>query len=344
MQDFWCSGEHNGKGQPAGVMKSVECVFSGVGSFLPERAVTNQELAKTVDTSDEWIRSRSGIAQRHLGGDDEATSDFASKAAWNALDKAGLKPRDIGLIIVATVTPDKTFPSTAVYVQEKLGIPVCIAFDVSAACAGFIYALNIAHNFVETEQVKHALVIGAEKLSCFLDWEDRATCVLFGDGAGAVVLSGEPPRTARRPRGVLATYLAADGRLAKHLYADGGPSTTGTVGKVRMNGKEVFRNAVQEISDAVFEVTERAKISRHEIDWFVPHQANIRIIQSCAKKLDLNEDKVIVTIDKHANTSAASIPLALDAGIRDGRIQREQLLVFAALGGGLAWGSALVRY
>jgi len=215
---------------------------------------------------------------------------------------------------------------------------------VSAACAGFLYAMNIAHDFIRTGQVKHALVIGAEKLSCFLDWEDRATCVLFGDGAGAVVLSGEAPQTAREPRGVLATYLSSDGRLAKHLYADGGPSTTGTVGKVRMNGKEVFRNAVEQISNAVFEVTERAKVSRHEIDWFVPHQANIRIIESCAKRLELDKSKVIITIDKHANTSSASIPLALDAGIRDGRIERGQLLVFAALGGGLAWGSALARY
>ncbi len=325
-------------------MSTTETIISGVGSYLPENVVTNHDLAKRVETSDEWIRSRSGIGQRHFAADDQATSDMAREAAWNALDQAGLKPSDIGLIIVATVTPDKTFPSTAVYVQEKLGVPPCIAFDVSAACAGFIYAMNIAHSLIATGQVKHALIIGAEKLSCFLDWSDRATCVLFGDGAGAAVLSGAAPRTAEPPRGVLATYLAADGRLAEHLYADGGPSTTGTVGKVRMNGKEVFRNAVQEIAGAVFEVTERAKVSRHDIDWFVPHQANIRIIHSCAKKLDLDESKVIVTIDKHANTSSASIPLALDAGIRDGRIKRGELVVFAALGGGLAWGSALVRY
>ena len=325
-------------------MSTIECVISGVGGAMPDQIVTNHDLAKKVDTSDEWIRSRSGIAERRIARDDEVTSDFATAAAWKAMDRAGLKPRDIGLIIVATVTPDNTFPATAVHVQRKLGVPPCIAFDVSAACAGFLYALNTAHAFIATEQVRHALVIGAEKLSCFLDWEDRATCVLFGDGAGAVVLSGETPLTARPPRGVLATYLSADGRLAKHLYADGGPASTGTVGKVRMNGKEVFRNAVEEISGAVFEVTERAKVSRHEIDWFVPHQANIRIIQSCAKKLELNEDKVVVTIDKHANTSSASIPLALDAAVSDGRIERGQLLVFAALGGGLAWGSALVRY
>lgn len=325
-------------------MLDIETVISGVGSFLPERVVTNHDLAKRVDTSDEWIKSRSGISQRHYADDDVATSDLAAGAAWNALDQAGLKPRDIDLVIVATVTPDKTFPSVAVYVQEKLNIPAGIAFDVSAACAGFLYALNVAHDFIRTGQVKHALVIGAEKLSCFLDWEDRATCVLFGDGAGAVVLSAAEPQTARRRRGVLATYLCADGRMAKHLHTDGGPSTTATVGQVRMNGKEVFRNAVEHISNAVFEVTERAEVSRHEIDWFVPHQANIRIIQSCAKKLSLEEEKVIITIDKHANTSSASIPLALDAGIRDGRIKRGQLLVFAALGGGLAWGSALIRY
>ncbi|GJL95993.1 MAG: 3-oxoacyl-[acyl-carrier-protein] synthase 3 [Hyphococcus sp.] len=325
-------------------MSTIETIISGVGSYLPDNVVTNDDLAKKVDTSDEWIKSRSGIGQRHFAADEQATSDLAYEASWKALEQAGLKPHDIGLIIVATVTPDRTFPSTAVYVQQKLGVPPGIAFDVSAACAGFMYAMNIAHNFISTGQIKHALIIGAEKLSCFLDWEDRSTCVLFGDGAGAMVLSGEGPRTSRRPRGVLATYLSSDGRLADHLYADGGPSTTGTVGQVRMNGKEVFRNAVQEISGAVFEVTELAKVSRHEIDWFVPHQANIRIIESCAKKLELDSNKVIVTIDKHANTSSASIPLALDEGIRDGRIKRGELLVFAALGGGLAWGSALVRY
>ncbi len=325
-------------------MSVLESIIAGIGSCLPETVVTNQDLAKRIETSDEWIRSRSGIGERHIARDDEVTSDFATTAAWRALDQAGLKPRDIELIIVATVTPDKTFPSTAVYVQKKLGAPPGIAFDVSAACAGFLYALNIAHNFISTGQVTHALVIGAEKLSCFLDWSDRATCVLFGDGAGAVVLSGQKSQTAAAPRGILATYLSADGRLAEHLYADGGPASTATVGKVRMNGKEVFRNAVQEISNAVLEVTERAKVRREEIDWFVPHQANIRIIEACAKRLELDDGKIIVTIEKHANTSSASIPLALDQGVRDGRIKRGELLVFAALGGGLAWGSALVRY
>jgi 3-oxoacyl-[acyl-carrier-protein] synthase-3 len=325
-------------------MTTIESVISGVGGCLPEKVVTNHDLAKFIDTSDEWIRSRSGIGERHFVAEGEITSDLATNAAWKALDRAGLKPRDIDLIIVATVTPDRTFPSTAVYVQQKLSAPPGIAFDVSAACSGFLYGLNIAHNFIISGQVKHALVIGAEKLSAILDWEDRATAVLFGDGAGAVVLSASKPHTAAAPRGILATYLNADGRLAEHLYADGGTALTGTAGKVRMNGKEVFRNAVEQISNAVFEVTELAKVSREEIDWFVPHQANIRIIQSCAKKLELDESKVIVTIEKHANTSSASIPLALEAGIEDGRIKRGQLLVFAALGGGLAWGSALVRY
>ena len=325
-------------------MSEVEAVVSGVGAYLPSRVVTNDELAKTVDTSDEWIRSRSGIGQRHFAAEDELTSDMAREAAWSALNRAGLKPRDIELIIVATVTPDKTFPSTAVYVQEKIGAPPGIAFDISAACAGFMYAINLANSFIVTGQVRHALIIGAEKLSCFLDWNDRATCVLFGDGAGAMILSADSPSISKPRRGVLSTYVSSDGRLAPHLYADGGPASTNTVGQVRMNGKEVFRNAVQEISNAVFEVTERACVPREDIDWFVPHQANIRIIEACAKKLSLSHDKIVTTIDRHANTSSASIPLALNDAIEDDRIKRDQLLVFAALGGGLAWGSALIRY
>lgn len=322
-----------------------QTILSGVGSYLPDRVVTNAELATFVDTSDEWIRSRSGIAQRHFASDDQATSDLATKAAQRALESAGLVASDIDLIIVATVTPDKTFPSTAVFVQEKLGAPPGIAFDLSAACSGFLYGVNVAHNFIASGQVKHALVIGAEKLTCFLDWEDRGTCVLFGDGAGAIVLSAEQGQdTGDAPRGVLGTYLSSDGKLAEHLYADGGPSTTGTVGKVRMNGREVFRHAVDQISGAVVEVAKVGNVSCDEIDWFVPHQANIRIIDACAKRLSLDPGKIIITIDRHGNTSSASIPLALDEGIRDGRIKRGQLLAFAALGGGLAWGSALVRY
>ncbi len=325
-------------------MSSLETILSGVGGYLPERVVTNHDLAKFVDTTDEWIKSRSGIAQRHFAADDQATSDLATEASRRAIEQAGLSPEDIGLIIIATVTPDKTFPSTAVFVQEKLGVPPGIAFDVSAACSGFLYGVNIAHNFIASGQVKHALVVGAEKLTCFLDWEDRGTCVLFGDGAGAVVLSGREA-TAGKPReGVLQTYLSADGRMANDLYADGGPSTSGTVGKVRMNGREVFRHAVDQISGAVKQVADAGNVSPQEIDWFVPHQANIRIIDSCAKRLKLDSEKIIVTIDRHGNTSSASIPLALDEGIRDGRIKRGQLLAFAALGGGLAWGSALIRY
>lgn len=325
-------------------MLDIETIITGVGGYLPERVVTNHDLAKTIDTSDEWIRSRSGIEQRHFAADDQATSDLAAAAAWNALDQAGLKPPDIDLIIVATVTPDRTFPSTAVYVQEKIGARPCIAFDVSAACSGFLYALNIAHNFISTGQLRHALIIGAEKLSCFLDWGDRSSSVLFGDGAGAMVLSAKSPRTARRPRGVLATYLSADGRLAKHLYADGGPSTTATVGKVRMNGKEVFRNAVEHISGAVFEVTERAKVSRHEIDWFVPHQANSRILSGTAKKTGVAMDRIVMTLDKHGNTSAASIPLALNVAFEDGRIKEGDLVLLEAMGGGFTWGAALLRW
>ncbi len=321
---------------------ALQSVISGVGGRLPDRVVTNDDLAKIVETSDEWIRTRSGIGERRFAADGEATSDLATEAARRALDQAGLSPAEIGLIIVATVTPDKTFPATAVYVQRKLGAPPGPAFDLSAACGGFLYALSIADKFVGAGEVRHALVIGAEKLSCFLDWSDRATSVLFGDGAGAIVLSGE--RASEPRRGVITTYLSADGRLADHLHSDGGPATTGTVGKVRMNGKEVFKNAVAEISNAVLEAAKRADIRLNDIDWFVPHQANLRIIDACAKRLDLDPAKIIVTIEKHANTSSASIPLALEQGIRDGRIRRGQLLAFAALGGGLAWGAALVRY
>lgn len=325
-------------------MAKFDTIISGVGSYLPEKVVTNQELAERVDTSDEWIKSRSGITQRYFASDKQATSDLATEAAREALATAGLSAGDIDLIIVATVTPDKTFPSTAIFVQQKLGCRQGIAFDVSAACAGFLYALNIAQNFIGTGQVKHALIIGAEKLTCFLDWEDRATCVLFGDGAGAMVLGAKPASDNPARQGILANFLSSDGNLSDHLYADGGPSTTGTVGHVRMNGREVFRHAVEQISNSVVKVVEQANIECDDIDWFVPHQANIRIIESCAKKLKLEPSKIIITIDKHANTSSASIPLAFCEGVKEGRIKRGQVLAFSALGGGLAWGSALVRY
>ena len=322
----------------------LEAVISGVGSYLPARLVTNDDMAKIVETNDEWIRSRSGIGARHFAAEGEAVSDMGAAAARAALAEAGVAPADIDLIILATVTGDKTFPASAVYIQEKLGVPACPAFDVSAACGGFIYALSIAQKFIASGETKHALVIGAEKLSCFLDWSDRATCVLFGDGAGAVVLSAEEGAKLGPNRGIVGTHISADGRLAKHLYSDGGPSTTATVGKARMNGKEVFRNAVEQISNSVIEVARKSNVRIKDIDWFVPHQANIRIIDACAKRLDLDHDRIVVTIDRHANTSAASIPLALDVAIKDGRIKRGQLLAFAALGGGLAWGAALVRY
>ncbi|MBI1393654.1 MAG: beta-ketoacyl-ACP synthase III [Alphaproteobacteria bacterium] len=325
-------------------MARIDCRIAGVGGYLPERVVTNAELEAKVDTNDAWIRSRTGIAQRHIGADDEATSDIAAAAAKRALAAAGLVAEDIDLIVVATVTPDRTFPSVAVHVQRKIGAPPGMAFDVSAACGGFVYALNIVTAMMTTGQTTRALVIGAEKLSCFLDWTDRGTCVLFGDGGGAIVVEAkhapdDAPRT-----GVLGVFSSADGRLTELLYADGGPSTTNTVGLVRMNGREVFRNAVEEISNSVITVARQADIRIEDIDWFVPHQANIRIIESCAKRLNLNMDRVIVTIDRHANTSAASIPLALDDAIRAGTIRKGDLVAFAALGGGLAWGSALVRF
>ena len=267
------------------------------------------------------------------------------EASQKALERAGITAADLDLIIVSTDTPDYLSPSTSIVVQNKLGADKAGCYDINSACAGWVTALDQGAKYLMTEpQMKYILVAGGYGMSRFLDFKDKKTANLFADGAGAVVLSAEPAPTAAAPRGILATYLSADGRLAPHLYADGGPASTGTVGLVRMNGKEVFRNAVEQISNAVFEVTERAKVARSEIDWFVPHQANIRIIESCAKRLELDMDRVIVSIDKHANTSSASIPLALDAGIRDGRIKRGQLLVFAALGGGLAWGSALVRF
>ena len=314
-------------------------VILGTGSALPRRRVTNAELAESVDTSDEWIVERTGIRVRYLAGEGETTSTLATDAARAALEAAGIAPGEIGLIILATSTPDQTFPASATIVQAALGINDCIAFDVQAVCSGFLYALTVADSMIRSGAADTALVIGAETFSRILDWEDRTTCVLFGDGAGAVVLKAE-----EGTRGVLATRLHADGRHNQLLYVDGGPSTTQTVGKLRMKGQEVFRHAVTNLAQVLREVMEAAGLDVSEIDWVVPHQANRRILDATARKLGLPAERVIVTVDQHANTSAASVPLALDAGVRDGRVQRGDLLVLEAMGGGFTWGAAAIRY
>ena len=312
----------------------------GVGSALPERRVDNAELAAEVDTSDEWIVERTGIRTRYIAGEGETTASLATEAARRALDDAGLTPSDIGLIVLATATPDQTFPSSATKVQHQLGILDAIAFDVHAVCTGFLYALTVADSMLRGGNAKAALVIGSETFSRILDWEDRATCVLFGDGAGAVVLRAEESED----RGILATKLHADGRFGDMLYVDGGPSTTGTVGKLRMKGREVFRHAVTNLADVLNEVLTVSGHQASEVDWVVPHQANKRILDATAKKLGLDPARVIVTVDQHANTSAASVPLALDTAVRDGRIKPGDLIVLEAMGGGFTWGAAVVRY
>ncbi len=315
-------------------------IIAGTGSALPVRCVTNAELAASVDTTDEWIVERTGIRQRHIAGQGETTATLALEAARNALAAAGLGPQDIGLIVLATTTPDNTFPATATKVQALLGIPDCIAFDVQAVCSGFLYALSVADNMLKGGMARHALVIGAETMSRILDWEDRATCVLFGDGAGAVVLSVSDEAG---ERGILASRLHADGRHGPMLYVDGGPSTTQTVGHLRMQGKEVFRHAVTNLAAVLGEVLAMSGHAPTDVDWVVPHQANARIIDATAKKLGLSKDRVIKTVDRHANTSAASVPLALDEAVRDGRIVPGQLVVLEAMGGGFTWGASLVR-
>jgi 3-oxoacyl-[acyl-carrier-protein] synthase-3 len=317
----------------------------GTGSALPPRRVTNQELAQTVDTDHEWIVERTGIHARHIAGDGETTATLATEAARKALAAAGVEPAQIGLIVLATATPDQTFPASATLVQTALGIDDCIAFDVSAVCTGFLYALSVADNMIKGGMADHALVIGSETFSRILDWEDRATCVLFGDGAGAVVLKAiESGDTDTDDRGILATRLHADGRHNSLLYVDGGPSTTGTVGKLRMKGKEVFRHAVVNLAAVLNETLAATGHEAGDIDWVVPHQANKRILDATAKKLGLDPARVIVTVDQHANTSAASVPLALDTAVRDGRIKRGDLVMLEAMGGGFTWGAALVRY
>jgi 3-oxoacyl-[acyl-carrier-protein] synthase-3 len=312
---------------------------AGVGSALPKRSVSNAELAKQVDTTDEWIVERTGIRNRYIADAGETTATLAHDACLKALEHAGMSAGDIDLIVLATATPDQTFPSSATKVQAMLGINDCIAFDVHAVCTGFLYALTVADSMIRSGSAKTALVIGSETFSRILDWEDRATCVLFGDGAGALVLKAE-----EGDRGILATSLHADGRHNELLFVDGGPSTTQTVGKLRMKGREVFRHAVVNLAQVLNEVLAAAGLQSADVDWVVPHQANARILDATARKLGLPAEKIVVTVDRHANTSAASVPLAFDAAVRDGRIKRGDLIVLEAMGGGFTWGAAALRY
>ena len=323
---------------------TLRSVIKGSGSALPKRAVPNAEMAAMVDTTDEWIVERTGIRNRYIAGEGETTATLATEAARNALEAAGIDASEVGLIVLATATPDQTFPATATQVQHALGCNGGIAFDVAAVCSGFLYALSVADSMLKTGMARTALVIGAETFSRILDWEDRATCVLFGDGAGAIVLQAQDV-DASDPQapGIIATKLHADGRHNELLYVDGGPSTTGTVGKLRMRGKEVFRHAVTNLADVLREVLADTGIDASEIDWVVPHQANARILDATARKLGLPAEKVIVTVDRHANTSAASVPLAYDTAVRDGRIKPGDLVMFEAMGGGFTWGASLAR-
>ncbi len=324
-------------------MSVIRSAVTGVGSFLPEEVVTNADLAKIVDTSDEWIQERTGIRQRHKARDDQPTSDLAVEAAKKALIDAGHTAADVDLIIVATTTPDMTFPSVASIVQRKLGAPTCIAFDIQAVCSGFVYALSVADGFVARGLAKCALVIGAEEMTRLMDWTDRSTCVLFGDGAGAVVVEPREGQGTKEDQGLLGFALRCDGTKTDLLYVDGGPATTGTVGHLRMAGNQVFRHAVVNIAEAITAACAASNIEVADVDWFVPHQANQRIIKGVGDRLGLDENKVITTVAMHANTSAASIPLALDAAIRDGRIKRGDLVLLEAMGGGLTWGACAFR-
>ncbi len=324
----------------SGVLRSA---VTGVGSYLPEQVVTNADLEKIVDTSDAWIVERTGIRQRHKARDDQPTSDLAVEAARRALEAAGRTPAEVDLIVVATTTPDMTFPATASIVQRKLGVPVCIAFDVQAVCSGFVYALSVADGFVARGLARCALVIGAEEMTRLMDWTDRTTCVLFGDGAGAVVVEPVEGRGGPEDRGLIGFALRCDGGKTDLLYVDGGPATTGTVGHLRMAGSQVFRHAVVNIAEAIEAACAAARIEVADVDWFVPHQANQRIIKGVGERLGLDENKVVTTVAEHANTSAASIPLALDAAIRDGRIKRGDLVLMEAMGGGLTWGACALR-
>ncbi len=321
-------------------MSKTHAIIIGTGSYLPEKIVTNEDLAKTVETSDEWIKDRTGIEQRHIAGEQELTSDLALKAAENALKDANLKASEIELIIVATTTPDLTFPATATTLQAKIGAQKSFAFDVQAVCSGFVYALNIADNFIKSGQVKNALIVGAETLSRIVDWNDRNTCVLFGDGAGAVVLQASDEKN----RGIIACDLHSDGNLNEILKTSGGASFNKQVGVIEMAGREVFKHAVDKMVKSVISCLQKANLTTKDIDLLIPHQANLRILNAVSKKLELENDKVIVTVQKHANTSAASIPLALDKANKDGKIKKGDLVVLEALGGGLTWGSIVLKW
>jgi len=325
-------------------LTAIRSVVLGCGSYLPQRVMTNAELAAKVDTSDEWIVQRTGIRQRHIAAEGEYTSDLAIHAAKAALAHAGVDAQSIDLIVLATSTPDNTFPATAVAVQNGLGIHHGAAFDLQAVCSGFVFALATADNFLRSGAYKRALVIGAETFSRILDWNDRGTCVLFGDGAGAIVLEAQDQPGASSDRGVLTTHLRSDGRHKEKLFVDGGPSTTRTVGHLRMEGREVFKHAVGMITDVIVDAFNATGATAESIDWFIPHQANKRIIDASAHKLHIAPQKVVLTVDQHGNTSAASIPLALGVAVKDGRVKKGDLVLFEAMGGGFTWGSALVRW
>ncbi|MEE8280584.1 MAG: beta-ketoacyl-ACP synthase III [Alphaproteobacteria bacterium] len=322
----------------------VRTLVAGCGAYLPERIVTNDELAKTVDTSDSWIFERTGIRERRIAADGEKTSDLALAASAEALKAAGESAGNLDIIVLATTTPDETFPATATRVQARLGANSAAAFDIQAVCSGFIYALTVADSFIRTDRAKTALVIGAETFSRIVDWQDRSTCVLFGDGAGAVVLRAGNGNGSSADRGILSTHLHSDGRQHDLLYVDGGPSSTRTVGHVRMAGREVFRHAIVKLANVLEEALAANQLSAEDVDWFLPHQANKRILDGTARKLGLPPEKMVVTIDRHANTSAASIPLALAEASSDGRIKPRDLLLLEAMGGGFTWASALIRW
>ncbi len=325
-------------------MAVIRSVIRGVGAYLPKRVMTNADMSRIVDTTDEWITERTGIKQRHIAADDELTSDLGIAAARQALVRSGIDPVDIDLVICATATPDRTFPATAVKIQTGLGITKGAAFDIQAVCSGFVYAMTTADNFLKTGQFKRAIVVGAETFSRILDWTDRGTCVLFGDGAGAVVLEAQPQHGTREDRGILSTIIRSDGRYENLLYVDGGPGSTKTTGHLRMNGREVFRHAVQKIYGVIEETLVATGYAADEIDLYVPHQANQRILDGIAKKLGVGPDKIVVTLSKHGNTSAASIPLALNQAFEEHRVKEGSLVLMEAMGGGFTWGAVLVRW